>query len=91
MNNESTNIRTFIELLIDAGADVNEQDDSGMSALFHAANSNYDSEATKASLLQFGADPNIVDTNGKKAIDYAKDNINLRNTKSHEILAEVTR
>ena len=79
-----------IRILINAGADVNARNDSGKTSLMLAAQFSSDPEVI-TTLLEFGADPNMVDANGLKAIGHAKDNRNLRNTEALRRLEEVSR
>jgi uncharacterized protein len=60
---------SMIKLLIERGASVNIQDESGNTALHYAA-ANGKKDAVKF-LLEKSADPSIVNTKEQKAIDYA--------------------
>jgi len=84
--NESLKVITS---LIDAGADVNARDNSGMTALIHAARLSVHPEVITA-LLVFGARPKIEDKKGKIALDYAKENIRLKNTEALRRLEEAS-
>jgi ankyrin repeat protein len=79
-----------IRIFANAGADVNAKNDSGKTSLMFAAQFSSDPQVI-TTLLQFGADPKMVDSNGVKAINYAKDNRNLRNTETLRRLEEVSR
>ena len=57
---------TLVNLLINAGADVNSEDDSGTTALMLAAENN--TEIVVASLLEKGADVNKKDAGGGSAL-----------------------
>lgn len=60
----------FYEILIDYGADVNLQDHNGETSLMWE--SCYGHEHYVRLLLENGADPDIVNNEGKKAIDFAE-------------------
>ena len=57
-----------VRRLLAAGADVNQRDDDGSTALMRAA---YLSEEITAVLLEAGADAGLVDARGQNALDYA--------------------
>jgi ankyrin repeat protein len=59
----------MIKLLIERGASINIQDESGNTALHYAA-ANGKKDAVKF-LLDKGADPSIVNIKEQKAIDYS--------------------
>ena|GEM_PF-4830183 len=80
-----------VKALIYAGADINAQDSFGMTPLMIAAASSFfSSPEIIICLLDFWADPNIVDKNGRKALDYANENKNLQNTEALRKLDGVT-
>jgi len=59
----------LLSILETPGVDVNQPDKSGATPLMHAAkNGNLDAVAW---LLKRGADPSLVDSKGRKALDYA--------------------
>lgn len=61
---------TAVQMLVEAGAAVNEQDSEGWSPLFYAAaNNNLD---IVKYLLSKGADKSLTDIGGKRACDYAE-------------------
>jgi ankyrin repeat protein len=66
----------IIQLLLDAKADIDTQNDDNETALMYAA---YDSQTkTVELLLNAGANTNLQDKNGKKAIDHSA-NAEIRN------------
>lgn len=67
------NVRS-VELLIEAGADVNATDYCGETALMYAASSYQGDDAAQIAelLLKNGADPNVVDHFGQTVWDYAE-------------------
>ena len=71
-------------------ADVNEKDSEGMTALMRAAQYNSTSEII-TTLLKAGADPKAIDAYGEKAIDYAWENENLKNTAAYWELNDVSK
>jgi hypothetical protein len=79
----------IIDELVYAGADVNAKDDFGMTPLMWAAKSCKDPEIIKI-LLQYKANPNTEDSNGKKAIDYAKGNEALIKTEALMMLKDMS-
>ena len=62
----------IIKLLIKAGATVNAVDTQKRTALMYAADG-YDEGETIMALLEFGADPNLKDAEGRLAIDRCTD------------------
>jgi len=65
----------LVEYLVSVGADINMQDSYGRTPLIHAvreSNSYINYIPYIEKLLQLDADPNIIDINGKKAMDYIK-------------------
>ena len=77
-----------IEVLVKAGADVKAKDGYGMTALLRAAQYNENPEVISV-LLKSGADANDKDEDGKRTIDYAKDNISLKNTGALKELEQI--
>jgi ankyrin repeat protein len=67
-NHEGTEI---VRLLLDAGADVNAQDNGGTTALMVAAR--YSRKEDVALLLERGADPAIRDNEGRNAASMTRD------------------
>lgn len=57
---------TTAQALLDAGADVNEKDDIGWTALMFAARNGYN--ATVQTFIDAGADVNVKDENGNTAL-----------------------
>ena len=68
-----------VRALIEAGAEVNVQDEEGNAALHNAARHAH-SEGTLRALLDGGADATLRNRNGKLAWDYARDNAALKDT-----------
>lgn len=66
--------------LLDAGADPNQQDEDGRTALFHAQTGGYLREpaACTRALLDAGADPLLADAEGKMPLDAALANLAKR-------------
>lgn len=65
-----------VRALIAIGADVNQKDDNGCTALILLVKNGWNSNATAKGidgLIQAGADINIKDNSGKSALDYAVD------------------
>lgn len=73
------NTLAVVEALIKAGADVNAKADGGVTALMAAAGANPDPRVIVA-LLNADADVNAKYKDGKRAIDYAKENKKLQGT-----------
>ena len=64
-----------VNVLLEAGADVNAQDDDGNTALIYAAG--YCDEDMLEVLTGHGADGTITNSAGYGAIDYARGNYRL--------------
>lgn len=62
---ETANFDPFIQLLADAGAEVNDQDTHGRSPLYYAVK--HANDATVRKLLDLGANPNLQDYRGESA------------------------
>lgn len=60
--------KRVIEKILAQGADVNAVDQKGESALFEAANYGF-SDVVRL-LLEYGADPNLKNNNGKTVFDF---------------------
>ena len=71
----------IITALVNAGADVNARNNQGSTPLMFAAGRNSNPEVIKT-LLALGADPRLKErfSSGNMAIDYARENENLKNT-----------
>ena len=63
---------TIADLLLEHGADINEPDKNGQTALFDAARRGELNAVINC--LEKGANPNILDNNNKAPLDYATDN-----------------
>ncbi|TDK27153.1 hypothetical protein E2F46_02765 [Luteimonas aestuarii] len=59
------------DALVEAGADVSHRDGSGRSALIHAVQADVPSLALVQRIRELGVDAALVDTDGKRAVDYA--------------------
>ena len=78
-----------LETLVKAGVDVNARNKTGATPLIHAAQN---SKATAIiTLLDLGADPNLTDDYGKAAIDYARENIHLKDTQALQRLKKASK
>jgi ankyrin repeat protein len=64
----SENKENIVKLLLEYGADVNLQDENGLTALIHSNNNNI-----IELLLKYGADVNLSTNNGKTVFDYAEE------------------
>lgn len=72
-----------VDMLLKAGAviTINNQNEEGQTALIHACTENEStSPEVIAILIDAGADVNIEDNYGKRAIDYARENKKLEGT-----------
>jgi ankyrin repeat protein len=67
---------------LEQGAEVNARDNGGWTPLMIAANYSSTPEIVTL-LLEKGADALAKDEDGKKAIDYAKENDQLKDTKAY--------
>ena len=72
---DSRTTTTQIESLINAGADINAQDNTGNSVLMQAAKYNSNIKIIRA-LINLGADINIKNAKGQTAEDFARKNPN---------------
>ena len=64
----------MIQLLLDAGAQINKKDSKGVTALMAAAESGKNLEIVKL-LIDKGADPKVCDNEGKTAYFYASESL----------------
>lgn len=78
-----------IILLVNAGANINLRTQDGSTPLHWAVRFNHTPFASTA-LLQSGADARLRDANGKRPIDYARDNPGLRGTQTFWDLHEAS-
>ncbi|MCL1876305.1 MAG: ankyrin repeat domain-containing protein [Synergistaceae bacterium] len=83
------NSAEVVNALVKAGSDVNAKDNDDWTALMVAARDNENPEIIQV-LLKNGADKQAVNKEGKRAIDYAKENENLKNTDVLKELEEKT-
>ena len=77
--------RDMLAVLVGAGADINAADNSGNTAL-HRACDNTHTDKIQA-LLDFGANPNLVNDYGQRPLDELIDNYTYRMTDTPELLA----
>ncbi len=78
-----------ITVLLKAGAEVNASADYGETPLMRAAEKNTNPEVITV-LLKAGADVNAKNNGGKTALDYAKDNEDIKGTQAMKELEEAT-
>ena len=78
-----------VKLLLLNGADINATDEDGMTALMLAVNKSHSAAIT--CLLENGADTHIKDRCGKRAIDHARENEDLKNTEIFKELLKASR
>lgn len=79
------------ELLIDSGADIEAKNNKGMTPLMVAANcGGYGSQSPQnvQQLLYRGANPSTKSNKGKRAIDFAEENVKLVGTEAYQLLLE---
>jgi hypothetical protein len=74
-----------IRYLVGLGLDVNRQTPAGWTALMYAVHYNPEPEVT-AVLIEIGADPGIVNHDGRRAVDLAQNNPNPA-FRSHTVMA----
>ena len=87
LNNTNTEV---ISILLQNGADVNATSNDGYTALMMVADGKSSSPEVISVLLRNGADASIIDKDGKRAIDYASENANLRDTPAYQQLLAAT-
>lgn len=88
-NIHSENYKEMLSVLIGAGADINAADSGGNTAL-HRACDMVQTDKIMA-LLSLGANPNLVNAYGQRAIDELMDNYGYRMTDTPEIIAALLR
>lgn len=81
--------RVLVDATLDAGGDLNYQNDAGMSALMLAARGNRNPEVLLM-LLNAGADPTLRDNEGKSAYDYGAENGSLRRSRLYSNLEQLS-
>ena len=79
---ESNENPEIINTLLDAGARINDRDDTGWTPLMYAARYTYNSEII-TTLLDAGADGKARDEDGKTAFDFAEENEHLEGTDAY--------
>ena len=84
---EGDNALRIIRLLVDHGADINAQSDSGNTALHDAAA--YMTHEIIEYLVKSGADPSVTNLDGKSPLDISKMPQYARSTKIQELLGKV--
>lgn len=84
-NPEADVTRVLVDATLNAGGDLNHQNDTGMSALMLAARDNRNPEVLLM-LLNAGADPTLRDNEGKTAYDHGADNGSLRRSRLYSNL-----
>jgi len=78
-----------VETAIKNGSNINAKTENGVTALMFAAYYNSNPEVISI-LLKNGVDVSIKDNNGERAIDYANNNVNLKNTSAYQQLLEAS-
>jgi ankyrin repeat protein len=76
--------------MIEKGADIEAKNHKGMTSLMLAARLSQHPEMVQL-LIDQGADVNARCNDGKKAIDYAKGNENLKDTAAYQQLLEMSK
>jgi ankyrin repeat protein len=76
----------YVDILIEQGLDINEQDVVNKTPLIYAIE--FNKKAYLKHLLELGADPNLIDKDGNSAFYYAI--VNLRDNSIYDQLAEFT-
>jgi ankyrin repeat protein len=78
-----------ISRLLGGGAEIDEKDHGGCTALMRAANFNPNPDAL-LTLLDAGADPQIKNKKGKRAIDFAVKKRRLKDTEALKRIEEAS-
>jgi len=78
-----------LNLLLQAGADINTQDKDGWTPLMLTAQHATEPQVMKR-LLDAGADPTITNKLGHNALHYARENTDLNGTKAYWQLNDAT-
>lgn len=76
-----------ITILATTGANVNEKDENDLTPLMLAAAHNPNPDVV-ASLLSSGADAKMRNSEGKRAIDFAQDNMALKESSVYKLLSD---
>ena len=79
----------IVSLLLAKGAEINAKSNGGLTPLMHAARESSSPEIVSL-LLDAGADALAKSKEGKKAIDYAQINRNLKGTAAYKDLLQRT-
>lgn len=74
----------YVDILVEQGVDINEQDIVNKTPLIYAIE--FNKKAYLKHLLELGADPNLIDKDGNSAFYYAI--VNLRDNSIYDQLAE---
>lgn len=77
------------QALVDGGADLEARDRAHWTPLIRAARNNQNPEVLRA-LLDAGANATITDNDGRRAVDYARDNEHLHGTDAYWQLHDVS-
>lgn len=88
-NIHTDNYKEMLSVLIGAGADINATDSSGNTALHRACDMAQTDKIM--ALLSFGANPNLVNIYGERAMDELMDNYTYRMTDTPEVIAALLR
>ena len=84
-NIDRTHFRDILAVLSAAGADINAADNMGNTALHRACDMTQGDKIR--TLLDYGADPNLINSFGQRALDELMDNYTYRMTDAPELVA----